>query len=116
MTDPARIEIHADTKPEQLTGITVFHCRCGFTLSTADHPRFADYEKARKDHRDACPMRSDAPWPFDRLPTIARRAGGASGASTAAREDGEASRAAAPRSPLLSGRPGWIVRRAGVAW
>lgn len=69
---PNRIEIFPEGDPEPVAGSVRFECRCGFVIDSADFPPRTmamqpdRYEQARKDHKAACPMRLDPPWPFNR--------------------------------------------------
>jgi hypothetical protein len=124
MTREQDIRILPDGDPEPILGSVRFDCRCGFVIDSADFPppaTFRDrdrYAEARKAHKDACPMRHEPPWPFDRLPLITRTLlGGASGPSTLAGAAGEPALAGAPRPPRfrpLASAPAWVRRRWAV--
>ena len=130
-------------EPDPLRGSIRFACRCGVVIDSSDYPPRTShlmpdaYADARKAHADACPMRFDPPWPFDRLPRLASQLGrvvgltsseavvgeltasegpisGATGAHVAPQAAFERRSPVVPESRLLSGVPRWIRRRTAI--
>ena len=109
--------------PDPLRGSIRFACRCGVVIDSADYPPRTShlmpdaYADARKAHADACPMRFDPPWPFDRLPRLASqlvRVVTQNTPEAAATTPGRGDVASGATSRLLSGVPRWIRRRTAI--